>query len=563
MPAITFDRFDAGLDVRKGPTTSGANQLREATNVYVTTGKTLRKRAGLEHIATLEPGTVGLVSSGGKLHTFFSGGADVVHANTLFSPHRIDHGTDGTKVVSEILGAENFNGFLYVAAQYADGVMQHHYLDDPGAWVPATAYVLGDVRRPTVQNGYRYTVTVAGTTAASEPAWPTTIGATIVDGTVTWRCDSHDIKDPNCPHSASIIKQASKIFAIDPVGETVPFSATDLPRDWSSANDAGFLPTGLRQSGSRAPTGLGQYLKQLVVFHADSSQVWTVDPDPVNMAFVQVVDGVGTRYPLSIGNVAGDSIFLDDSGMRSITTLAYTNNLADVDIGSPIDKLIRAIVDSFTVLASDGTTIRIPPIVTVSTGIDGVLLDIVNSAGAVIRLSAINPKTVNYSARGQLIVAFDDTAFVYSFSRTAKISAWTEYSFKMPLDVVTQLNGKLYIRSGDDVFRVHEFTTQDDGLDVAARIVMPFLDMKSPGVMKQFVGMDIALEGSCKVSFMHDPDDLTQVTDPIVLSGDTKRGDTIPVELMSTAIAPIFESVGGEPMDINSITLYFENLGVV
>lgn len=55
------------------------------------------------------------------------------------------------------------------------------------AWVTLTAYLVGDTVEPTVDNGFRYTVTVAGTTAASEPTWPTTgIGSTVTDGTVTW-----------------------------------------------------------------------------------------------------------------------------------------------------------------------------------------------------------------------------------------------------------------------------------------------------------------------------------------------------------------------------------------
>lgn len=42
---------------------------------------------------------------------------------------------------------------------------------------------------PTVSNGYYYKCTVAGTTAASpEPTWPTSIGGTVTDGTVTWTC---------------------------------------------------------------------------------------------------------------------------------------------------------------------------------------------------------------------------------------------------------------------------------------------------------------------------------------------------------------------------------------
>lgn len=55
-------------------------------------------------------------------------------------------------------------------------------------WIASNPYSLGNTAEPTVDNTYRYVVTTAGTSAASEPTWPTSIGSTVVDGTVTWTC---------------------------------------------------------------------------------------------------------------------------------------------------------------------------------------------------------------------------------------------------------------------------------------------------------------------------------------------------------------------------------------
>jgi prepilin-type N-terminal cleavage/methylation domain-containing protein len=53
-------------------------------------------------------------------------------------------------------------------------------------WQPTRAYGLGAVVLPTVANGFTYICSDDGTSAATQPTWPTTVGNTVTDGTVTW-----------------------------------------------------------------------------------------------------------------------------------------------------------------------------------------------------------------------------------------------------------------------------------------------------------------------------------------------------------------------------------------
>jgi len=55
-------------------------------------------------------------------------------------------------------------------------------------WAASGGTGVGVKRIPTTPNGYFYTAIVSGTTAATEPVWPTVEGATIVDGGVKWFC---------------------------------------------------------------------------------------------------------------------------------------------------------------------------------------------------------------------------------------------------------------------------------------------------------------------------------------------------------------------------------------
>lgn len=58
----------------------------------------------------------------------------------------------------------------------------------PALWQASSAYNVGDVVQATIPpaTGLFFRCTVAGTTSATEPFWPTVIGNTTVDGTVTW-----------------------------------------------------------------------------------------------------------------------------------------------------------------------------------------------------------------------------------------------------------------------------------------------------------------------------------------------------------------------------------------
>jgi len=70
------------------------------------------------------------------------------------------------------------------------GYKAGYNLTQPSAWAASTVYSEGDYVRPTSANGYNYECVSAGTSGDSEPTWPTTLGETVIDGTVTWKCVS-------------------------------------------------------------------------------------------------------------------------------------------------------------------------------------------------------------------------------------------------------------------------------------------------------------------------------------------------------------------------------------
>ena len=61
------------------------------------------------------------------------------------------------------------------------------------SWAASTVYALDDLVKPLNRNGYFYKCTTAGTSAASTPTWPTTIGNTVTDNTAVWTCQGREL----------------------------------------------------------------------------------------------------------------------------------------------------------------------------------------------------------------------------------------------------------------------------------------------------------------------------------------------------------------------------------
>lgn len=454
MPAITFDRFDGGLDTRQLASSADANRLRVLENAYVTTGRTIKKRPGLKKYTTLPDGTKGLFSGLGKLWVFSGENKLIPYFNVLK--------VENAENIKRIVSCEVFNGYIYAVIMHKGADIRHFYFDGKRSEVGA-------------------------------------------------------LSDSNVTHSISIAKKASKMWSIK--DDVVRFSATNDASDWSKAEDAGFLPVALQQSVSNRPTALGEFQNNLVVFFEDSTQIWRVDPNPKNHALIDTIP-TGTKYPYAHANMSSDIFFLSPSGFRSIAVQAYTTNLMDNDIGSPIDSLVK--------------------------------VDLTDKN--------LNPRMVYWRSVGQLVCFMGDYAYVYSFSRSSKISAWSIWNFPFIIEDITEHDNKLFVRSGNDIYYFDEKTYTDDSIEFSVVAELPFLDCKMPGTLKQFTGVDVAAEGSMKLSFKFNPMRPDDSTIPLSISGDTRPLPRIPVEVNATNLAVRVENTSGAPFELAAITVYFEKL---
>lgn len=260
---------------------------------------------------------------------------------------------------------------------------------------------------------------------SSEPTFPTDIGGTVADGTIIWEATARQITDARCPQSKYVITGASKVFAGD--DDIIPFSATNNPLDWSTKDDAGFLPFGLQRFGSKPVLGLGLYRANLVAFNEQGAQMWQIDEDPQNMALLDAVP-VGSRYHRSIQPVANDIAFLTDVGIRNFGIAAASTNLQAGDFAKPIDPLVKAAIQD---------------------GSDAIGLF--------------------YPGTGQYMLFLGQQAFVLTWNGVGpRAVSRSRYELPSAVDDWTVLDGVLYLRSGDLVWRFDEAALADDMYDAVA-----------------------------------------------------------------------------------------------
>lgn len=493
MPAITYADFSGGLDRRLPINVQEASRLWVLRNAYITLGKRVQKRPAIDIVSNGLTGSVGLKVVNDRLTVFTAkasgftppSGVSKIELD-LYNPYGI-----GYAQLTDVVYAEQFQGFPYVVGYYFT------------KFTGASGFAV---------DGYTYR-------------------HSYVDGS-----PSTLVTDGNCPHTRAVTKAASRIFAI--ADEVVRYSAAGAGRDWTTASDAGFLPTSLQQDTSSGARAVGGYADKLVVFFAENAQIWTVAVDPSANAFVKRIDGVGCELPQSLANFANDLMFLSPFGFRSMTQQAQTDRIDDNDVGVAIDKLV--VPDINPSLPAAG----------VATQVFGQWIPQLGQYWAIFNMGT-------YSK-----------AWVYTYSRSSKIACWSEYTFPVIITAATTLRGAVYVRTAGELYKlstevfVDQLQTGAGDTVIPVEIQMAFQDAKQPGVDKQFFGADYVVQGSPSVSFKYDPRDLDKEGVSMTIPGDTRPGEVQGVEMVCSSIAPVFRHALDEDFSLSATSLYYYTLGL-
>jgi hypothetical protein len=367
----------------------------------------------------------------------------------------------------------------------------------------------------------------------AEPTWPTTVGISVKDNTMSWVCINRQVPTPHPSKAVAIA--ASHVFNGD--NDIVDFSAAVNPLDWITANNAGYLPTGLNNYGDNPVAMLTLYRSNLMVFNAGGYQMWQVDPDPANMALLDA-QAIGSIWPRAAQSVGNDLLFLTETGVRNLGTVGATANMQIGNSGQPVDPLVKA----------------------------------------QLQLGTYDPLSLYYPGRGQYWLIFGPQAFVLMMNG-AGMKTWSRYIFPDSITDYALSGGKLFLRTaGNLVWQLDAATQVDDsgGANIVFNSVIqwPYLDMSSGNLTDALVGVDFVGDGQASVQIGFNESDQTSYSDNAgfgtsasvtapytVVSIDTTPGTPIPFMLAVPSLSLIMTFASNQTWTWQEASFYLNSFG--
>lgn len=468
--------------------------------------------------------------------------------------------------------------------------------------------------------GSGFSIPVATITGSgSAPAFTTTVGTSVADPStyttldghstntsMSWQAINRQITDPNDPNTIQTCLGASHVFK----GNTdiCSYSAAVDPTDYTSTNNAGYLPTGLNNYGDNPIAVLTLYRSNLVAMNAGGYQMWQIDPDPGNMALLDA-QPVGSIYTRAAQSVANDLLFLTEVGVRNLGTVGATANMQIGATGQPVDPIVKAQINAETytpislyypgrgqywlffgpqafVLTINGAGVKtwsryvFPDVITDWTLNEGILF--LRSAGNLV-----------WSLSDAVLV--DDAGASFTASITANVMTVSAMGAGSPplaagmtiaaagvtggTTIIAQTGGTTggigtYTVTATGNVGSEAFTT--NGLNVGFNGVMqwPYLDVGVLGINKMFVGLDLIGTGQVTIQIGYREDDPTtfsdnagfntsqNVTAPYTISAaDTVPGTPIPIPIDAPSYSIILTWAANQAWSWQAANLYLQDNG--
>lgn len=569
MPTLQVEDFRLGLDRRKSIVTAPAGSLYRLENAHITAGGEIEQRKAFVEDKVLPAGTLGLAVAAGVIYVFGQGPAPGglpagVSYQQLVHP--------SAQALSTILDWDVFGGKLYVAAQFADGSIHHYYNGSRVTdWADGRARASFTVTGGTASAGVNKLssikvngIEVLGTAVdwtTSNSATATTIAAQITShtsspeytgfadgetvyviasaagtaangltvqltlgGNLTTNVSSTTMSggtSGTLTPGSFVLTFRNKEYSVS--GQLLHFSASGDATKWTAGTPgAGFVDVTAQDGDAEDLRALAAYFQQLAVFSRHSVQIWSVDADPAKNTHAQTLKNSGALAPgtvLQYGN--NDVFFLSDNGLRSLRARDSSNAAAVSDVGSPVDPLLTAAIQSLGAAADDA-------------------------------FAVIEPETGRY----WLILGTD--IYVFSFFPAAKVSAWSIYRPGLTFTAAAVHNSQIILRAGDKIYRYGGTGGTTYGGDYAVDVILPMLDAGRPATEKTLLSMDLACEGTWAVDLGMRPDAPDVRERVCTVTGPTYGFQRIPATGYGTHFGVRLQHTGATVGRLGSMMLHYQ-----
>lgn len=272
-------------------------------------------------------------------------------------------------------------------------------------------------------------------------------------------------------------------------GSTLAFSAIGNPDGFVDIVTIGATDGDDPGNGSITPgnnfgtpeqiIALANYQGKLAIINRNSTQIWGVDADPANNARQQTLENLGTFAAESAKGMGTlDVIMLHDSGFRSLRVRDSSGNAMVIDIGTPIDTLVQALLAT---------------------------LSETEKAGA---CGVVEPQTGRYWCFVPGASGAEGTIYVLSYFPSSQIAAWSTYRPTylvagvqtpfIPLKWVVK-DGQVYARTATALIAV-------SGYDACGMTCeLPWLSARNPLLKKSIQSLAVGCQGTWVVSLASSP----------------------------------------------------------
>lgn len=326
----------------------------------------------------------------------------------------------------------------------------------------------------------------------------------------------------------------NKIFSVDQ--GLLFFSGDGEPTIWDDTIDAsaGFIDLSLGDSDMSEATALEVYYDKLAILSKTATQLWVIDPDPLQTNYAQTLRQAGTVAPQSVlAYGSGDVLYLAPDGIRSLRARNASLAASVSDVGSPLDPVMQGLFRQFGEPFMENV------------------------------ISLLQPVT------GRFWVILPDRVYILSAFPGPKITAWSEYHPSVEVAgedqqftivaaathrqhvIVRASDGTIYSYGGaDDTGITHD--------SCPVEIVFPFLTGDKPATEKGYQGLDAAATGEWDVYAATNPED--EVSEDYLgkLIGPSFMQGRFAIEGRSTHVSLRLRNNTPGPATLSNISLHFQ-----